>query len=73
MSGTVDLNFIAAQIRQLIADGAAMRDQMIVLTSIAIRVDNTLQSLVGQLNAMQVQANRTTERVRQLEEQNLPK
>lgn len=51
----VDLSFIAAQLRQVSDDLAAMRDDLRVLTAIAMRKDRTLAALLTEVRAMHAQ------------------
>ena len=64
----VSLELLARQQERLISDMAGLRDDMRVLTAIVLRQENTLNSLLDQLRAMVAQAQRTTDRVRKLEE-----
>lgn len=64
----LDLNLIGRQLRQLISDVASLRDDMAVLTAIAIRQDGTLTSLLTELRAMHSQHSRLANRVRELEQ-----
>ena len=72
----VDLEYIGRALPRLTSDVASLRDDMHVLTAIALRHDreferlNTkLDDMLQQLRAMVAQHQRTAERVRQLEEQ----
>jgi hypothetical protein len=64
---TVTLDFVAAQQRQSITDLGALRDDLRVLTAIAMRQDNTLAAMLEQLRVMVAQHQRTADRVRALE------
>lgn len=48
-SEPVDLNFLARQLQRLTTDVASLRDDMQVLTSIILRQDGTLTSLLQEL------------------------
>jgi predicted DNA-binding ribbon-helix-helix protein len=58
---------IARQQRQIIAELGGMRDDMTVLTAIAMRQDGTLAALLTEVRAMHAQHNRLASRVRELE------
>ncbi|MCL2429537.1 MAG: hypothetical protein FWD12_09920 [Alphaproteobacteria bacterium] len=49
------LDFIAEQMRRLIADVSAMRDEQRVQGAMLIRVDRTLSALVDELRETHVQ------------------
>jgi hypothetical protein len=74
MSGAnpVDLTLIAHQQRQIITDIASMRDDMAVLTAIAMRQDGTLTALLTEIRAMHSQHSRLANRVRDLETAKTP-
>lgn len=63
----VDLSFIAAQLRRVIDDQATLRDDLRVLTAIAMRQDNTLAALLTEVRAMHAQHNRMDARLRAVE------
>ncbi len=67
-----DLRLIAHQQRQIITDLASLRDDMAVLTAIALRQDNTLTGMLTELRAMHSQHSRVANRVRVLETAGLP-
>ena len=76
MAETVTLEFLGTQMERLIADQAAMRDDIKVLTAIALRHENTLKSMaeqmrdmLGQMRAMVAQHQRFNDRLRRLEDQ----
>lgn len=52
MAETVTLEFLGAQMERMIADQAAMRDDIRVLTAIALRHENTLKSMAEQMRDM---------------------
>lgn len=62
-----DLSMILRQQRQIIADIGAMRDDMAVLTAVAMRQDATLTALLTEIRAMHSQHGRLANRVRELE------
>jgi hypothetical protein len=79
MAETVTLEFLGAQMERMIADQAAMRDDIRVLTAIALRHENTLNAIrqemhdmVGQMSAMVAQHSRFDDRLRRLEERAAP-
>ena len=63
----VDLTLIARQQRQIIADFGSLRDDINVLTAIAMRQDATLTALLTEIRAMHSQHSRLANRVRELE------
>jgi hypothetical protein len=76
MSETVTPEFLGAQMERMIADQAAMRDDIRVLTAIALRHENTLknmaeqmQDMLGEMRVMVAQHQRFNDRPRRLEEQ----
>jgi hypothetical protein len=76
MAENVTLEFLGAQMERMLADQAAMRDDIRVLTTIALRHENTLknmseqmQDMLGQMRAMVAQHVRFNDRLRRLEEQ----
>ena len=64
----VSLELLARQQERLISDVSGLRDDMRVLTAIVLRQENTMNSVLDQLRAMVAQSQRTTDRVRKLEE-----
>jgi hypothetical protein len=62
-----DLAMLAALVRQVIAEQATTRDDLRVLTAIAMRQDNTLSALLTEVRAMHAQHARMDSRVRVLE------
>ena len=76
MAETVTLEFLGAQMERMIADQAPVRDDIRVLTAIALRHENTLknmaeqmQDMLGQMRVMVAQHQRFNDRLRRLEEQ----
>jgi hypothetical protein len=76
MAETVTLEFLGAQMERMLADQAATRDDIRVLTAIALRHENTLknmaeqmQDMLGQMRAMVAQHQRFNDRLRRLEDQ----
>ena len=63
----VDLSLIARQLRQVIAELGSLRDDVAVLTAIAMRHDGTLTPMLTELRAMHSQHGRLANRVRDLE------
>ena len=75
MAEKVTLEFLGAQIERMLADQSAVRDDIRVLTAIALRHENTLkqmaeqmQDMLGQMRAMVAQHQRFNDRLRRLEE-----
>ena len=76
MAETITLEFLGAQMERLLADQAAMRDDIRVLTAIALRHENTLKNMaeemrdiLTQIRAMVSQHQRFNDRLRRLEDQ----
>jgi hypothetical protein len=63
----LDLSLLARQQRQLMTEVASMRDDLAVLTAIAMRQCGTLGALLTELRAMHGQHARVSSRVRDLE------
>ena len=72
MAETVTLEFVARQLERVLAEQAATRDDLRVLTSIVLRHDATLNALLEQVRVMVTQHQRFDARVRRLEEQATP-
>jgi hypothetical protein len=66
-SPNVDLAYIGRALDRLTTDMASMRDDMAVLTAIAMRQDGTLSALLTEVRAMHSQHARLANRVRELE------
>ena len=64
---TPDLTLLVRQQRQLLAEVGSMRDDLAVLTAIAMRQDGTLSALLTEVRAMHSQHSRLANRVRDLE------
>ncbi len=65
--GAADLTLIARQQQQIIADFGSLRDDINVLTAIAMRQDATLTALLTEIRAMHAQHSCLANRVRELE------
>ena len=63
----IDLAYIARQQRQIITDVGSLRDDLAVLTAIAMRQDGTLTALLTEMRATHTQHARLANRVRELE------
>lgn len=55
MPDSVTLGFLGAQMERMLTDQAAMRDDIRVLTAIALRHENTLKSMSEQMREMLTQ------------------
>ena len=66
---TPDLTLLARQQRQLLTEMGSMRDDLAVLTAVAMRQDGTLGALLTEVRAMHSQHSRLANRVRDLESQ----
>lgn len=64
-----DLSLLARQQRQILTEMGSMRDDLAVLTAIAMRQDGTLAALLAEVRAMHSQHSRLVNRVRDLETQ----
>jgi hypothetical protein len=62
-----DLSLIARQQRQILSELGTIRDDLAVLTAIAMRQDGTLAGLLAEVRAMHSQHSRLANRVRDLE------
>jgi len=76
MAESVTLEFLGAQFERLFAelrtmraDQDQMRDDIRVLTAIALRHENTLNDMLSQIRAMVSQHQRFSDRLRRLEDQ----
>jgi hypothetical protein len=68
----VTLEFLGKQLERVIAEQNATRDDLRVLTTIVLRLDGTVNSVLDQLHAMVAQHQRFDARLRRLEEQPAP-
>ena len=64
----VTLEFLGKQLDRVIAEQNATRDDLRVLTTIVLRLDGTVNSVLDQLHAMVAQHQRFDARLRRLEE-----
>ena len=62
-----DLSLMTTLLRRVVAEQAATRDDMRVLTAITMRQDNTLAALLTEVRAMHAQHSRRDNRLRALE------
>jgi hypothetical protein len=62
-----DLTFIASQLERLVTEVASLREDMNVLTSIILRQDATLTTLLTEVRAVHSQIGRMNDRIRKLE------
>jgi hypothetical protein len=62
-----DLHMLIHQQRQILADMGSIRDDLAVLTAVAMRQDGTLAALLPEVRAMHSQHSRLANRVRDLE------
>jgi hypothetical protein len=68
----VTLELLGKQLERVIAEQNATRDDLRVLTTIVLRLDGTVNSVLDQLHAMAAQHQRFDARLRRLEEQPTP-
>ena len=68
MAESVDLSFIATRLDRLTTEVGSLRDDMTVLTSIALRLDGTVNAVLAELRATHQQVARMNDRVRKLED-----
>lgn len=64
---TPDLSLLARQQRQILSEIGSMRDDLAVLTAVAMRQDGTLSALLVEVRAMHAQHSRLANRVREIE------
>ena len=64
-----DLGLIAQRQQRILTELGSMRDDLSVLTAIAMRQDGTLTALLTEVRAMHSQHSRLANRVRDLEAQ----
>lgn len=64
---TPDLSHLIRQQRQIMSDMGSIRDDLAVLTAIAMRQDGNLAALLTEIRAMHPQHSRLANRVRDLE------
>jgi len=62
-----DLSLLARQQRQLLSEMGSLRDDLAVLTAIAMRQDGTMAALLTEVRAMHAQHSRLANRVRDIE------
>jgi hypothetical protein len=62
-----DLSLIARQQHQVLAEMGSMRDDLAVLTAIAMRQDGTLSALLNEVRAIHSRHSRLANRVRENE------
>jgi hypothetical protein len=65
----IDLNYIGRALDRLTTDVGGMREDVSVLTAIALRLDATVTGLLTEVRAMHSQHARLAKRVRDLEPQ----
>jgi hypothetical protein len=65
----VALEFLGKQLDRVIAEQNATRDDLRMLTTIMLRLDGTVNSVLDQLHAMVAQHQRFDARLRRLEEE----
>lgn len=65
--GTPDLSLLVRQQRQMLTEMGSIRDDLTVLTAIAMRQDATLTAVLTELRAMPSQHCRLSNRVRAIE------
>lgn len=75
MAETITLEFLASQQRRMLDEMASMRDDIKVLTAIALRrentllrLDETLNGILQQTRAMVAQHSRIVDRVRAIDD-----
>ncbi len=66
---TPDPSLLARQQRQILTEMGSMRDNLAVMTAIAMRQDGTLAALLADVRAMHARHGRLANRVRDLETQ----
>jgi hypothetical protein len=64
----VTLDFIARQLERVIEEQAAMRARLDTLTTVVLRITNTMQDVLTELHAVHVEFAGFDRRLRRLEE-----
>jgi hypothetical protein len=64
----IDRNFLAEQIKRLLANDARQQGDMTVLTAMVMRLDGTMAALLEEIRAMHAQIAWMNDRVRSLED-----
>jgi hypothetical protein len=67
---TVTLDFLAAQQDRILAELAALRDDVRVTAAIVQRLDGTMTGALNEIRAEHARSDRLAERIRRLEEEN---
>jgi hypothetical protein len=69
MAENVSLELLGKQMERMLARQDSLSDDIRVLTTIVLRHDSLLNSILDQLHAMTAQHNRFNDRLRRLEDQ----
>jgi hypothetical protein len=65
----INLDFLARQMERLLTEIGSLRDDMSVMTALALRLDATMTGVQQELRATHSQIQRMNDRVRKLEDQ----
>lgn len=64
----INLDFLARQMERVLTEIGSLRDDMSVLTALALRLDATMTGVQQELRATHTQIQRMNDRVRKLED-----
>jgi hypothetical protein len=64
----INLDFLAHQMERVLTEIGSLRDDMSVLTALALRLDATMTGVQQELRATHTQIQRINDRVRKLED-----
>jgi hypothetical protein len=65
----INLDFLARQMERVLTEIGSLRDDMSVMTALALRLDATMTGVQQELRATHNQIQRMNDRVRKLEDQ----
>lgn len=64
----INLEFLARQMDRVLTEAGRLRDDMSVLTALALRLDATMSGVQQELRATHTQIQRMNDRIRKLED-----
>lgn len=64
----INLEFLARQMERVLTEVGSLRDDMSVLTALALRLDATMSGVQQELRATHTQIQRMNDRIRKLED-----
>ena len=68
----ITLDFLAAQQDRILAELAALRDDVRIMSAIVQRLDGTMTGALNEIRAEHARSDRLAERVRRLEDETRP-